>query len=260
MGDKLYETAKDIALEKQQALKASVAQSTKISPDEAARLARLSSASGVPVNMLERNGNDKKAEQRVLTSGVDYERIASENPNVFRFLANPNNAAIARGDYDSLLALEKNHSTTTRNSAEKGLLNVALQGDIATSLIDRGISSIGSAFLPEPMSGQGKPSLADMTRQSDHSLGQVAQEYSGKQYDARMNVAAQVFNYHYDNNQGWRGTGEMAWYLAKNPLAVKNFLVEQGIAAAPGLFMGGAAAGRKCFGSPLQKHSMQKMI
>jgi GNAT superfamily N-acetyltransferase len=112
--------AADEATQRSAQLNASLRQAIPINPDQAAKVSRLSSATGVPPDVVRRN-EQTVAEQVKLQQ---LQSVLSASPILARQMVDPQFASLAHDDADSL----SNFENTANQSKASGLLSAARRG------------------------------------------------------------------------------------------------------------------------------------
>lgn len=84
-------------------LKQALYSAARTNPDQQQKVVQLSRKTGLPPEVVERNTEEA---ERTAALQFDYGKLIDDNPKLAEFLANPENAKIARDDVDALSRLE----------------------------------------------------------------------------------------------------------------------------------------------------------
>lgn len=237
-------------------------------PDHIAQVQRMSNQLRIDTGFVERNFD--MLQKKLEPERVDYDKLASENPGVSRFLENSDNAAIAKDDLNAISAVEKpikgyyakntsrpfsEYAFDFAGAANRGGNNLAigaLHTLAAYGKIDP-VTATGYAkelYAKQKRLDEEKPQyLADLSAKLEMEKGDV--EEAGKQFwrgwDDRIRgkTAQGLKDMYFGAAVGLYEVLDRAAEYPLNPTATTNLLVENLAQMVPTLLTsaGGAAAG-----------------
>lgn len=214
-------------------------------PDQFAEARRLSRDTGMPADLINRNLPEVKRQVQL----NEYDGLLRAAPTTRRVMGNPEIASASYDDIPVLTQLEQGlraarapqKSVTDFSpltSAKAGIAGLGVAGEAIALKLDRLLTRVGSAFLPEPRMPAGGP--VDASGAASASLRQAVETYNAMPRDTRLQLVGKMV----DDN-GIKGVGPALSYLVKNPSIVGNFVAEQ----LPGAVLGGVAGGAAARGA-----------
>ncbi len=130
------------------ALRASMTQAAETTPERTAAVLRLSQATKLPADLVERNFD--LVNKKVQVDQNDYDRIIHDAPALADWLKTPQNAAVSKDDVDTLGYIEnlgRSFASGAVKSAGQALSGAGNLIDITMRSFDRGAAALG---IPNP--------------------------------------------------------------------------------------------------------------
>ena len=161
--DSLFENkefTETLTVDQNTPLRGAMIDATKQNPDEWAEADKLSSQTGIPTDVVQRNMSDIKAQQKF--DQIDYSKIGKESPKTSAFLSDPVNASQAYDDVDALTGIERNVAGNEWwEQLEDQYIQESLDGDKSSfvQFMGNDIPNIVKSFGARALAG-GEKSLA----------------------------------------------------------------------------------------------------
>jgi hypothetical protein len=201
--------------ERRQRGRANVADAWNADPERTARAIKLSRETGVPIETVER---DPAAAARLGAANA-YDALVQDRPGLQRWLEDPVNSRVARGDYENLGSFEKiwNELRRSHLNSKAGVqaLGAAIAGRQLTDLEVAKQKAARGEYLTRIetlMVAQATEAETNAQRASDSSIAKML-EYNTKAAEIPMRPALREMN----DAKTW---GEAWLAFAKDPLGI----------------------------------------
>lgn len=130
-----------------QQVRGSVANVAEINPDVDARLQKLATQYGVPIDAVRLD--PKPLERKAQLDSIDYAELARKAPGTANFMADPKNAAVSHDDVGNMSLLE-----TVWNSFKRGV--PSLKRNVSTTALNANANTIGNIDRVEQLIAEGR--------------------------------------------------------------------------------------------------------